>query len=163
MRRLLLPILGLLAAAPLAQAEVGTEKQPLEITATGATNYQGGIATAQGNVAVHAGDADIYADSVRYNPKTHEVLAEGNVRIYRTQGLFVGDRAIYNTETKKIQAVDIRTDKTPYLVSGENVTSMSEDAYLISKGSFTTHDSSNPDFHLQARTIRMYEHDRVVF
>ena len=64
---------------------------------------------------------------------------------------------------KKIQAVDIRTDKTPYLVSGENLTSMSEDAYLISKGSFTTHDSSNPDFHLQARTIRMYEHDRVVF
>ncbi|MEY2528715.1 MAG: LPS-assembly protein [Verrucomicrobiota bacterium] len=163
MRRLLIPIFGLFAAAPLAWAEVGTEKQPLEITATGATNYQNGIATAHGNVAMHAGDADIYADSVRYNPTTHEVLAEGNVRIYRTQGLFVGDRAIYNTETKKIQAVDIRTDKTPYLVSGENLTSMSEDAYLISKGSFTTHDSSNPDFHLQARTIRMYEHDRVVF
>ena len=86
MRRLLIPIFGLFAAASLAQAaEVGTEKQPLEITATGATNYQNGIATAHGNVAMHAGDADIYADSVRYNPTTHEVLAEGNVRIYRTQ------------------------------------------------------------------------------
>src|ERR1044072_3107781 len=146
MRRLFLLIFGLLTAASLARAELGTQQQPLEITASGATNYQGGIATAHGNVAVHAGDADIYADSVRYNPKTHEVLAEGNVRIYRTQGLFVGDRAIYNTETKKIQAVAMRTDKTPYLVGGDNVTSISEDAYLVSKGSFTTHDSSNPDF-----------------
>jgi len=163
MRRLFLPFFGLLCAASLAQAELGTEKQPLEISATGDTNYENGIATAHGNVAIHAGDADIYADSVRYNPKTHEVLAEGNVRIYRTQGLFVGDRAIYNTETKKIQAVDMRTDKTPYLVSGENVTSISEDAYLVSKGSFTTHDSSNPDFRLQAKKIRVYEHDRVVF
>jgi len=164
MRRLILPVFGLVCAASLAgAAEVGTEKQPIEINATGDTNYQNGIATAHGNVAIHAGDADIYADSVRYDPKTHELFAEGNVRIYRTAGLFVGDRAIYNTETKKIQAVAMRTDKTPYLVSGDNVTSISEDAYLVSKGSFTTHDSANPDFRLQARTIRMYEHDRVVF
>ena len=146
MRRLILPVFGLVCAASLAgAAEVGTEKQPIEINATGDTNYQNGIATAHGNVAIHAGDADIYADSVRYDPKTHELFAEGNVRIYRTAGLFVGDRAIYNTETKKIQAVAMRTDKTPYLVSGDNVTSISEDAYLVSKGSFTTHDSSNRD------------------
>src|SRR5215210_5052203 len=100
MRRLLLPIFGLFCAFPFAQgAELASEKQPLEITATGETNYENGIATAHGNVAIHAGDADIYADSVRYDPKTHEVLAEGHVRIYRTAGLFVGDRAIYNTET----------------------------------------------------------------
>src|SRR3954462_12069469 len=115
MRRLFIPILSLFAAASLARGELATEKKPLEISATGDTNYENGIATAHGNVSIHAGDADIYADSVRYNPTTHEVLAEGNVRIYRVQGLFVGDRAIYNTETKKIQAVDIRTDKEPYL------------------------------------------------
>ena len=163
MRRLLLPIFGLLCAASFVQAEVGTEKQPLEITAAGDTNYQNGLATAHGNVAIHAGDADIYADSATYNPKTHDVVAEGHVRIYRTAGLFVGERAIYNTETKKIQAVDIRTDKNPYLVGGDNVTSISEGAFMVSKGSFTTHDSSNPDFRLQSKTIRIYEHDRVVF
>ena len=77
--------------------------------------------------------------------------------------LFVGDRAIYNIDTKKIQAVAMRTDKTPYLVGGENVTTISEGAFLVSKGTFTTHDSSNPDFRLQARTLRVYEHDRVIF
>ena len=163
MRKLLLPIFGLLCAATLAQAELASQKQPIEITATGDTNYQDGVATAHGNVAIHAGDSDIYADSARYNPKTREVLAEGHVRIYRAAGLFVGDRAIYNIDTKQIKAIEMRTDRSPYLVGGENVTTISEGAFLVSKGTFTTHDSSNPDFKLQARTVRIYEQDRVVF
>ncbi|MEY2493253.1 MAG: LPS-assembly protein [Verrucomicrobiota bacterium] len=163
MRRLLLPVLGLFFASSITYAEVGTEKQPLEITATGDTNYQNGLAIAHGNVAIHTGDADIYSDSATYNPKTHDIVAEGHVRIYRTAGIFVGERAIYNTETKKIQAVDMKTDKQPYLVAGDKVTSISESAFLISNGAFTTHDSSNPDFRLQAKTMRIYEQDRVVF
>jgi len=163
MRKLLLPIFGLLCAAPLAQAQLASQQQPIEITASGDTNYQDGVATAHGNVAIHAGDADIYADSARYNPKTREVLVEGHVRIYRTTGLFVGDRAIYNVDTKQIQAVEMRTDKSPYLVGGEKVATISEGAFLVSKGTFTTHDSSNPDFRLQAKTLRIYEGDRVVF
>jgi lipopolysaccharide export system protein LptA len=163
MRKLLLPIFLFLCGASLAPAQLASEKQPIEITATGDTNYQNGLATAHGNVVIHAGDTDIYCDSAQYNPKTKEVLAQGHVRIYRAVGLYVGERAIYNTETKEIQAVDMRTDKTPYLVGGENVTTISESAYLVRKGTFTTHDSSNPDFRLQARTVRIYEHDRVVF
>lgn len=163
MLKLFLPLFGLLFAAGVAQAEMALQKQPIEITATGNTNYQDGLATAHGNVAIHTGDSDIYADSAQYNPKTREVLAEGHVRIYRTASLFVGDRAIYNIDTKKIQAVEMRTDKSPYLVGGENVTTISEGAFLVSKGVFTTHDSSNPDFRLQARTLRIYEHDRVIF
>ncbi len=163
MRKLLLPIFGLLCAATLAQAQLASEKQPIEITATGDTNYKDGVATAHGNVAIHAGDSDIYADSARYNAKTREILVEGHVRIYRTTGLFVGDRAIYNVDTKEIRAVDMRTDKSPYLIGGENVTTISEGAFLVSKGTFTTHDSSDPDFRLKARTVRVYEDDRVVF
>ena len=75
MRRLFLPFLGLLCAAPFAWAQVGTEKQPVEITASGTTSYDGGIARASGNVAIHAGDADIYADKATYNPQTHDVIA----------------------------------------------------------------------------------------
>ncbi len=163
MRKLFLPILGLFCAATLAQAQLASEKQPIEITATGDTNYKDGIATAHGNVVIHSGDSDIYADSARYDSKTREILVEGHVRIYRATGLFVGDRAIYNVDTKEIQAVDMRTDKTPYLIGGENVTTISEGAFLVSKGTFTTHDSSNPDFRLKAKTVRIYENDRVVF
>lgn len=163
MRKLLLPIFGLLCAATLVRAELAPQKQPIEITATGDTNYKDGLATAHGNVVIHSGDSDIYADSVQYNPKTREVFAEGHVRIYRATGLFVGDHAIYNIDTKQVKAVEMRTDKTPYLVGGEKVTTISESAFLVSKGTFTTHDSSNPDFRLQAKTLRIYENDRVIF
>ena len=163
MRRSFLTIFSLFCASSVAFGEAGTEKQPMEITASGSTNYQNGIATAEGNVAIHTGDADIYADHATYDPKTHNVAAQGHVRIYRTVGLFVGDRVIYNTETKEIQAVDMKTDKQPYLVAGDKVTTISEGAFLVSKGAFTTHDSANPDFRLQSKTIRVYENDRVVF
>jgi lipopolysaccharide export system protein LptA len=163
MRKLLLPIFALLCVGTPGRATTISKDQPIEITATGDTNYVDGLATAHGNVAIRAGDTDIYSDSARYNPKTHEVFAEGHVRIYRLTGLFVGERAIYNTETKKIQAVEMRTDKDPYLVGGENVVSISEGAYLVSKGSFTTSDSSKPDFRMKAKTVRVYENDRVIF
>jgi LPS-assembly protein len=163
MRRLLLPVFGLFCACSWAFGQVGTEKQPVEITASGDTNYENGLATAHDNVVIHAGDADIYADKATYNPKTHDIVAEGHVRIYRTAGTFVGERAIYNTESKEIHAVNMRTDKQPYLVAGENVTTISEGAFLVKRGAFTTHDSDKPDFRLQAKTMRIYENDRVIF
>src|SRR5256714_138095 len=163
MRRLLLSVFAVFCACSWAFGQVGTEKQPVEITASGDTNYQNGLGIAHGNVVIHAGDADIYSDSATYNPKTHDVVAEGHVRIYRTVGTFVGEKAIYNTETKEIRAVDIKTDKQPYLVAGEKITTISEGAFLVSKGAFTTHDSDKPDFRLQAKTMRIYEGDRVIF
>jgi LPS-assembly protein len=163
MRRLLLSVFTVFCASSWAFGQAGTEKQPMEITATGETNYHDGLATAHGNVSIHTGDADIYADQATYNPKTHDIVAQGNVRIYRTAGTFIGDRAVYNTETKEIRAVNIKTDKQPYLVAGENVTPISEGSFLVSKGAFTTHDSDKPDFRLQAKTLRIYENDRVIF
>ena len=156
-------VLGGICAGASAFGQAGTEKQPMEITATGDTTYENGLATAHGNVAMHTGDADIYADSVRYNPHTHEVVAEGHVRIYRTAGTFVGERAIYNTETQAIQAVNIKTDKDPYLVSGTNINTISEGAFMVNKGVFTTHDSDKPDFRLVSKKMRVYENDRVIF
>lgn len=163
MRRLLLPVFAVLCASSWAFGQAGTEKQPIEITAAGDTNYENGLATAHGSVAIRTGDADIYADKATYNPKTHDIVAEGNVHIYRAAGTFIGERAIYNTETKEIRAVNIKTDKQPYLVAGDKVTTISEGAFLVSKGVFTTHDSDKPDFKLKAKTLRIYENDRVIF
>ena len=48
---------------------------PVEITASGETNYVNGVATAHDNVAIHIGDTDIYADYAEYNPETQESAA----------------------------------------------------------------------------------------
>ena len=137
--------------------------QPVEITSTGETTYENGLATARDNVAIHIGDTDIYADFAQYNSRTREVLMEGHVRIYRDVNLYISDKAIYNIDTKEICADRMRTEYDPYFVSGTKVSSIRDNAYRVEDANFTTHDSPNPGFHLRARTVRVYEGDYVVF
>src|SRR5438876_5983464 len=164
MRKPVLLLSALLASIGFVRGEVKTpENVPIEITSTGETTYENGLATARDNVAIHAGDTDIYADYAQYNSSTHDVELRGHVRIYRDVSLYIADSGMYNTDTKKIRAIKTRTESEPYFVSGENVTEISENGYLIRNGTFTTHDAPSPDFQLRARTIRLYEGDRVIF
>ena len=157
-------IILLVLTSGFAGAAIETPKnQPVEITSTGQTNYENGLATARDNVAIHIGDTDIYADFAQYNSQKHEVLVEGHVRMYRDVSMYVGERAIYNIDTKEIRAADMQTEYFPYFVSSGKVTSLSSNTYLIENANFTTHDALQSDFHLRARKVRVYENDRVVF
>src|SRR6201990_2687240 len=150
MRSRVFLLAGLLATAGWIHGEIKTpENGPIEITSTGQTTYENGLATARENVAIHIGNTDIYADYAQYNPSTHDVELRGHVRIYRDISLYNADSGIYNTETKKIRAITGRTESQPYFLAGNDVTSIEGDnAYLIRGGYFTTHDSAKPDFHL---------------
>ena len=164
MRKPVSSFAALVLAAELAGGAIETPKnQPIEITSTGQTTYENGLATARDNVAIHIGDTDIYADFAQYNSQKHEVLVEGHVRIYRDLNFYTGERAIYNVDTKEIHAAEMRSEYDPYFVSGAKISSISENAYLVQDGIFTTHDTPDPSFHLHARTIRVYENDYVVF
>ena len=165
MRSLVFLLAGLLATAGWMHGEIkAPENAPIEITSTGQTTYENGLATARDNVAIHIGNTDIYADYAQYNSSTHEVELRGHVRIYRDTSVYNADSGIYNTETKKIRAITARTESQPYFLAGNDVTSIEGDnAYLIKGGVFTTHDSSKPDFRLRAHKIRVYENDRVIF
>ena len=164
MRTLILLVAALFASAGLICGEIKTPQNvPIEITSTGETTYENGLATARDNVAIHIGNTDIYADYAQYNSTTHDVELRGHVRIYRDTSLYIAESGIYNTDTKKIRAINGRTESQPYLLSGANVSSIEENGYLIQNGTFTTDDSAKPDFHLHARKIRVYEKDRVIF
>src|SRR6266487_1287181 len=154
----------LLAGAGLIKGEIKTpENAPIEITSTGETTYENGLATARDNVAIHVGDTDIYADYAQYNSNTHDIELRGHVRIYRDISFYIAESGVFNTETNRIKATKMRTESQPYFLNGDNVTEIAEHGYLIKNGTFTTHDTPKPDFHLRARTIRVYEKDRVIF
>lgn len=153
----------LLLAIDLADGAAKTDNQPVEITSTGETTYENSIATARDNVAIHIGDTDIYGDYAKYNSQTHEVLVEGNVRIYRDVSLYIAERAIYNIDTKQIQTLEAQTEHYPYFLSGKHVTQTATNVYQVENATFTTHDAPQSDFHLHARTVRVYENDHVVF
>src|SRR5436305_15310306 len=105
MRTLVLLLAALVVSGALVEGEIKTpQNAPIEITSTGETTYENGLATARDNVAIHIGNTDIYADYAQYNPATHEVLLRGNVRIYRDTRLYIDESGIYNSETKKIKA-----------------------------------------------------------
>src|SRR5216117_2384760 len=76
---------------------------------------------------------------------------------------YTSQTAAFTTPKQKIRAISGRTESQPYFLGGQNVSSISENGYLIRDGTFTTSDSSKPDFRLHARKIRVYEHDRVIF
>src|SRR5205807_7356676 len=133
MRTLVLSLAAVFAGAGLVSGEIKTPQNvPIEITSTGETTYENGLATARDNVAIHIGNTDIYADYAQYNSSTHEVELRGHVRIYRDTSLYTADKGIYNTETKKIRATTGRTESEPYFLAGHDVTSIEGDnAYLI--------------------------------
>src|SRR5438128_2750954 len=93
----------------------------------------------------------------------HEVSVEGHVRIYRDLNIYVAEHGVYNIDTKQIRTSNVRTDYHPYFLSGDKVTETSANVYRVEESTFTTDDSPRPDFHLRARTVRVYENDHVVF
>ena len=164
MRKPVLLLLCLLAAGRAAAQDLeGPGSLPVEINSSGQTTYENGLATARDNVAIHFGDTDIYSDFAQYDSTKRTVFLKGHVRIYRGVSLYLAEQATYNLDTKAINAEEMRSGTYPYLLSGQTVTSASDEEYKISHGTFTTHDAAQPDFHLNAQSVRIYQNDRVIF
>ena len=164
MRKPVLLLLCLLAAGRAAAQDLeGPGSLPVEINSSGQTTYENGLATARDNVAIHFGDTDIYSDFAQYDSTKRTVFLKGHVRIYRGVSLYLAEQATYNLDTKAINAEEMRSGTYPYLLSGQTVTSASDEEYQISHGTFTTHDAAQPDFHLNAQSVRIYQNDRVIF
>jgi LPS-assembly protein len=149
--------------APLLPFQSGqnTGTVPVEIT-SGETRFEGGVAIAEKDVVVRYGDATIYADYAEYNPNTHDIVLRGNVRFFRQRYAFNADRAIYNLQTKQLKMTDFGGPKQPFQVLGDTLLSLKENQYTILNGLITTSDTSKPDYQLRARTIRIYENDRII-
>lgn len=163
MRKLFTTLALCLISLAGARAQFGSFTDvPVEINAD-ETRLEDGVPVAERNVVIRYDTVVIYCDYAQYNPDTRDVLVSGNVRIYRDGQLFTGERALYNLETKRLSAADIRGEFIPFRFSGESLSSLGNNAYLVKEGIFTTSDNSKPDYHIKARTIRVYPKDRVVF
>src|SRR3954469_23413638 len=123
---LLILVVFALISGTRAQTPLTPNNLPVEITSTGQTTYENGIATARDNVAIHVGDTDIYADRARYNSATHDIEVEGNVRLYRGTHLYVGERGVYNIDTKEIHAHNMRGEYEPYFLAADEISVLND-------------------------------------
>ncbi len=142
----------------------GFGETPIEINAE-TTRYDPDthIAYADDNVIIGYRDIRIYCDHAQYDDGTRDVLVEGNVRIFREGRLFIGESAIYNLESKVLNASTIRGDFAPFKFQGQSLGTLGPKAYFVKDGIFTTSDNSKPDYTIRARGIRIYTGDRIVF
>ena len=162
MRRFLIPALFLSLSLSL-HAQFGSfGDKPVEITADGDTRFENGVAVADNNVQIHYNGTAIYSDHAEYNPDTRDVLLLGNVRIYSGDSLFNGQRAFYNLETKQMRALEFDGSHTPLKFSSLSARGFGTKEFRLRDSDLTTSDSSMPDWHVHAHTIRLYPNDRVV-
>lgn len=137
--------------------------EPVEITADGETRFEGGVAIAENNVQIHRGGTSIYSDYAEYDPDTREVLLIGNVRIYTKESPFVGQRAIYNMESKQVRALEFAGEFFPLRFRTLSMRAPSMREFRVSGATLTTDDDSQPSYYIKSRTMRIYPDDRVVF
>src|SRR5947208_4153856 len=158
MRKPVLFLAALLLSAGLMRGAIKTpENAPIEITSTGETTYENGLATARDNVAIHVGDTDIYADYAQYNSSTHDVELRGHVRIYRDISFYIAESGVFNTETNRIKATKMRTEWQQYFRNRNNVKEIVEHGRLEMIRTFITNDTQKTDFNHKLITIRFYE------
>lgn len=136
---------------------------PVEITADGNTRFEGGVAVAEDNVQIHYGDYSIYTDYAEYNPDTRDVLLVGNIRIYTPNEVLSGQRALFNLETKQMRALEFSGGHHPFFFRAFSLRAPSMREFRVSDAIFTTDDSSQPDFHVKSRSVRIYPDSRVIF
>ena len=140
------------------------EQGPINITSTEDFTYEGHVAVFRGSVNIVTNDASIYCDRADYNADTHEAVLIGDVRIYRNDTVLVSERAIYNFNTKAIRALDLSGEKPPFEFSSVGVFSPGQGLqYNLRNAQFTTDDRSTPDFHLNARRVRIYPDNRIIY
>lgn len=81
---------------------------PVEITADGNTNFEGGLAIATKNVVINYKALKIFCDYAEYSPDSRDLLLSGHVRgqLYDGDTVFAGDRLVYNLETSRLRTVE---------------------------------------------------------
>ena len=101
MRTLVLLLAAVFASAGLVSGEIKTPQNvPIEITSTGETTYENGLATARDNVAIHLGNIDIYADYAQYNSTTRRGIERACADLPRYEPLHRGKRRVQHRNKK---------------------------------------------------------------
>lgn len=161
--RKIFPIFLFLALLPALKAQFGDlSGAPVEIVAEN-QRFEGGVAIAENNVQILYGEYSIYCDYAEYNPETRDVLLIGNIRLYTPDRVLTGQRALFNLDTKQMQALEISGSNYPLLFHAFNFRALSQREFRVRDALFTTDDSSKPDFHVKSRAMRIYPDSRVVF
>ncbi|HTV60946.1 MAG TPA: hypothetical protein VMH30_00100 [Verrucomicrobiae bacterium] len=96
------------------------------------------------------------ADTVTVNQETGEARADGNVRIYQSGQIWLGEHIDYNFKTRRMRTEQFRTGHPPLFADGSSLAgNLSNQVYDAREISVTTDDLSQPAYYIRAKHIRL--------
>lgn len=111
---------------------------------------------------VQYGGAVLFAESASGNTQTGEVSADGKVRIFRDDMVWVGEHIDYNFKTRQLKSEQFRTGKPPVFAAGEGLHGdLSNRVYTATNGYITTDDISEPALRIRASSIKIVPGESV--
>lgn len=147
----------------------------VNISSTGGAevlDFQKGIFRYKGGVNIKYHGVEILGDGAEFNRATGDITVRGDVSIFREGILYKGTSAVYNIKTDSISSDNLRSSiltggKEIYFQTQELASDIGNEAapsLIETSGSMlTTHDSSHPNWQIQAKKLDIYPEDRIVF
>ena len=118
---------------------------------------------AKGKAKVQRADAVIEADELRYNDKTSDTTALGNVRYQDPNVSITANKAVLNLETKTgtLYDAEVLYKKDNYHFSGKEIERREKENYFSPDGAFTTCDGPIPPWCFKGKNVDVLTGDSV--
>lgn len=103
------------------------------------------------NILIEHGEATLMADSITFDQKSGEAIANGHVRIQQADMTWIGNHVAYNLNTHTIESGTFRAGKSPVFVQGEHEEANRTNKTYIAENVFaTTDDVNKPAYYIRA-------------
>ncbi len=115
-----------------------------------------------GNTNIRYQGFEISSDSLLVDLKNKRAFSQGNTVMQDGDQIILGDDVSYDIEsqTGTMSGGISRMEKSYY--TGEEIRKISDLAYDVDNGSFTTCENAEPDFWFTAKKLRIYRGDKIV-
>jgi lipopolysaccharide assembly outer membrane protein LptD (OstA) len=120
------------------------------------------LAIGTGHVVVEYKGARLTADKATFNTVSHEVWAEGDVRLYRESEEWKAPALYYNFDTRDVRIADARGFADGFLLHTEDFKQATTNYYTFARSTLTTCEYEQPHYRLQATRGEFWPGDRIV-
>lgn len=112
-----------------------------------------GVMIFRGGIVLRLNKALLYAEVIKYNPKTGELYGEGGVRYEDGLQKVTGEKFIYNNKYKAGVIYNVTAEFEPLYYIGDSLKISSSESYTLIDAFFTVCDEKDPHFSIRASKV----------
>ena len=123
---------------------------------------EGDLMIFEGEVRFFDGELKIFADSIRYNTKTEEGTAEGNVQIVSPSSLFYASKVVFQLKANRMEALEVTGSLKPDLsLRAARIVQTKKGEFRFYQGNFTGCTQCNPRWQIKASRGKLVQEDHL--